>query len=246
MTRLRPLAGGAALAAGLWLLTAAAAAPPDLPKEAYKAAIEADIDTIQKLLNGGMPDKRAVPTIKAQAMILAVYGEATGNAALTAQALKVAEELAKKPADFKAADAAAKELSNPKGGTPPKGPIHTLHRFDLADAMAAFRLGKVGGLNIEADIREGAKKQAADPKAAQLLATRTAVIGEFTVQMPVEKATANPGNKAKWDKLSKEMIAISKEIAEEAGKGGADPKKLGALYRKLDTNCTNCHNDFRD
>jgi hypothetical protein len=245
MTRLRLLAGGAALAAGLWLLTAAAAAPPNLPKEAYKAAIEADIDTIQKLLNGGMPDKRAVPTIKAQAMILAVYGEAVGDAALTSQALKVAEAMSKK--DFKGADAAAKELSAPKAGTPPKGPIHTLHKFDLAEAMAAFRLGKVGGLNIEADIREGAKKGMADPKAAQLLATRTAVIGEFAVQMPTDKATTNAGNKSRWDKLSKEMIAISKDIAEEAGKGAkADPKKLGGLYKKLDANCTNCHNDFRD
>jgi hypothetical protein len=244
MTRLRLLAGGAALATGLWLLTVATAAPPALPKEAYKAAIEADIDTIQKLLNNGAPDKRAVPTIKAQAMILAVYGEATGNAALTSQALKVAEAMAKK--DFKAADAAAKDLSSPKAGTPPKGPIHTLHKFDLAEAMATFRLGKVGGLNIEADIREGAKKGSVDPKAAELLATRTAVIGEFAVQMPTDKATTNPGNKAKWDKLSKEMIAICKEIAEEGGKPKADSKKLGALYKKLDVNCTNCHNDFRD
>ena len=42
----RLLVGGTTLAAGLWLLTAATAAPP-LPKESTKKAIEADIASVQ-------------------------------------------------------------------------------------------------------------------------------------------------------------------------------------------------------
>ena len=52
-------------------------------------------------------------------------------------------------------------------------------------------------------------------------------------------------NKGKWEKLSKEMIDLSKQIAEEA-KGGANQQKLTGLFKRLDANCTNCHNDFRD
>ena len=29
-------------------------------------------------------------------------------------------------------------------------------------------------------------------------------------------------------------------------KKGGDPKKLAGLFKRLDANCTNCHNDFRD
>ena len=243
LTRLRPVAGGTALAAGLCLLAASApAAPPDLPKDSYKRAIEADIASIQKLLNGGMPEKRAANTIKAEAMMLALYGEATGNAALTSQALRVAEAMAKK--DWKGADALAKGLSSPKAGPGPKGPLHEQAKFDLDAAMSPFRLGKVGGLNIEADIRSGAKGNPVKGPEAELLAVRTAAIGAYAAHYPNEKA-ATGANKAKWDKLTKEMIDISKQIAEEA-KGGANQAKLTGLFKRLDATCTNCHNDFRD
>src|SRR5207248_4013435 len=152
LTRLRLVAGGTALAIGLCVLAASApAAPPDLPKDSYKRAIDAEITSIQGLLKGGSPDKRAANTIKAEAMMLALYGEATGNAALTSQALQVAEAAAKK--DWKGADAAAKGLGSPQAGAAPKGPLHEQAKFDLDAAMSPFRLGKVGGLHIEADIR---------------------------------------------------------------------------------------------
>ena len=145
LTRLRLVAGGTALAIGLCVLAASApAAPPDLPKDSYKRAIDAEITSIQGLLKGGSPDKRAANTIKAEAMMLALYGEATGNAALTSQALQVAEAAAKK--DWKGADAAAKGLGSPKAGAAPKGPLHEQAKFDLDAAMSPFRLGKVGSV----------------------------------------------------------------------------------------------------
>jgi hypothetical protein len=243
LTRLRLAAGGATLAAGLWLLASATAAPPDLPKDSYKKAIDAEVAAIQKTLNGGAPDKRAANTIRAQAMLIAVYGEATGNGDLTAQAVKVAEAAAKK--DWMAADKEAKALASPPKGGKVTGPLHQQAKFDLDSSMSPFRLGKVGGLNIEADIRAGAKGGPIDPKAAELLAVRSAAIGSYALHYPNEKATANAGNKSKWEKLSNEMMSISKDIATEAGKGG-DQKKMAGLFKRLDANCTNCHNEFRD
>jgi hypothetical protein len=243
LTRLRLVAGGTALSAGLCLLAASApAAPPDLPKDSYKKAIAADTASIQKLLNGGTPDKRASNTIRAEAMMLALYGEATGNAALTSQALQVAEAAAKK--DWKGADAAAKGLAAPKAGAAPRGPLHEQAKFDLDTAMSPFRLGKVGGLNIEADIRAVAKGGKITGPDAELLAVRTAAIGAYAAHYPNDKGMM-PANKGKWDKLSKEMVDVSKQIAEEA-KGGANQQKLAGLFKRLDANCTNCHNEFRD
>jgi hypothetical protein len=242
LTRFRPAVGGTALAAGLCLLASATAAPPDLPKDSYKKAIDAEIAAIQKTLNGGMPDKRAANTIRAQAMMIAVYGEATKNTDLTAQAVKVAEAAAKK--DWMGADKEAKLLASPPKGGTVKGPLEAQAKFDLDTAMSPFRLGKVGGLNVEADIRSAAKGSPINAKDAELLAVRSAAIGSYAIHYPNEKAN-NPTTKAKWEKLSKEMMNISKDIAEEAGKGG-DQKKLAGLFKKLDANCTNCHNDFRD
>jgi len=243
LTRLRLVAGGTALAIGLCVLAASApAAPPDLPKDSYKRAIDAEITSIQGLLKGGSPDKRAANTIKAEAMMLALYGEATGNAALTSQALQVAEAAAKK--DWKGADAAAKGLGSPKAGAAPKGPLHEQAKFDLDAAMSPFRLGKVGGLNIEADIRAAVKGSPIKGPDAELIAVRSAAIASYAIHYPNDKAMMG-NNKGKWEKLSKEMIDLSKQIAEEA-KGGANQQKLTGLFKRLDANCTNCHNDFRD
>src|SRR5437763_756016 len=58
-TTFRTLAGGTALTAGLWFLTAAAAAPPELSKDTAKAATAADVADLQKKLEeiAAAPDK---------------------------------------------------------------------------------------------------------------------------------------------------------------------------------------------
>jgi hypothetical protein len=245
MRKYRLSAGALALATGLWLLSAASAAPPALSKDSYKKAITADVAYLQDALKGGAPAKGAIRTVKAVAMYLASYGEATGDAALTADALKVAEAMAKK--DFKGAEEAAKGLSSPKGGAKPKGPIHTLAKFELDDVMSPYRPSKTGGLNMEADIRAAIKAGGTiDPKTAELIGIRTGVIADFTLHMPNEKATVKPDNKAKWEKLSKEMGDLGKQLAEEAGKPKADMKAITGILKKLDANCSNCHEPFRD
>ncbi len=251
-TRLRLTAGAAALAAGLWLLSGAAAAPV-LSPDTYKKAAEADVAQLQKHLDhiGANPSdaKRYGPTAKSVAMLLAAYGEATGDAGLKDQALKVAEALAKK--DYAGAGTEAKKLAVKGGGKPlAAGDLHKLHKYDLAEVMSPFRGGKVGGLNIEKDIRDAFKKDGptpVDPKAVEVLAARTAVIGEYTLHFPNEKATANAANKAKWDKWTKDMIGTSQKLIDESAKGKkADEKTIVKMLNTLDGTCRECHNMFRD
>ena len=79
-TPLRMLAGGAALVAGLWLLTDAAAAP-ELPKDTYKKVADADIAQLQKhiahiidnLESNPKEANRYGPTTRGLAMMLAAY-----------------------------------------------------------------------------------------------------------------------------------------------------------------------------
>ena len=106
------------LVVGLWLVTTATPAREPVPAEISGALIDGDIAFLQKGLNkpnGRAPDAAAVPTLKATAMMIALYAQnnfsgpnSDAMAALRAQALKVAEALAKK--DYKAAAREADKL----------------------------------------------------------------------------------------------------------------------------------------
>ena len=210
----------------------------------YKKAVTADIAYLQDALKSGAPAKNAVRTIKGVAMQLAAYGEATGDAALTAQAVKVAEAMGKK--DYAGAEEAAKGLSSPKAGAKPKGPLHTVAKLSLDDVMSSYRPSKNGGMNMEADIRAAVKSGTIDAKTAELIGVRTAVIADYTTHFPNEKATTNKDLQAQWDKWSKEMGELGKQLADEAGKPKPDLKAVVGVVKKLDANCVNCHNKFRD
>ena len=247
-TRSRMTVGSIALLAGACSIAAAAA--PALPAESYKKAAEADIALLKKHIETCDTEptqaKRFAPTAKAVALMIALYGEATGDEALRDGAVKAAEAIAKK--DFKGAAAAAKDLA-PKGTGKPlaAGKLHEKAKFGLEEAMSPFRGSKVGGMNIEKDIRDAMKSGTADPAALQVLAVRTAALGEFTAAFPNDKAKTNKGNEAKWDKWSKDMIDLSKKIDAEAAKGkGADAKEIVKTLKLLDAKCSDCHNEFRD
>ncbi len=249
ITRLRFLVGSIALLAGLCFLAGAGAAPV-LPPETYKKAADADIAQLKEHIKTCDTEptqvKRFAPTAKSLAMILAMYGEATGDTALRDGSLKVAEAIAKK--DFKAAGTAAKDLAaKGTGKALPAGGLAGKAKFGLEEAMSPFRGSKVGGLNIEKDIRDMMKGGAIDPSALQVLAARTAILGEYTIGFPNEKASINAANKAKWEKWSKDMIEVSKKLDAEAGKGkGANNNELVKMLKLLDAKCSDCHNEFRD
>lgn len=253
---IRRLAGGAGVLAGLWLALSAPPSPAKapLPPEVTGSMLESDIAFVIKSLDvpgGKGPEKATVPTIKAAAMIIARYAQnnmagkdADAMAALRAQALKVADAIAKK--DFKAALAEANKLKAPPPSADKKPlKLHEMAKFDLAELMSAYRKGPKG-LNIETDIRAQAKS-VTDVKVAGQLAANTAILGEYTLLMPSEKAAANPANKKKWDGYTNDMIKLANAVADESAKGAkADKAMLKSNISKLDGSCTACHNEFRE
>lgn len=245
-TRIRLAAGALVLAAAVPLLSgpAPAAAPPALPKDSYAKAIKAEVafltDKTDALATDFMKNRGAVRTVKASAAMLSVYAESAKDDALKGQALTVLAAMDKK--DYKAASEAAKGLSSPKGGAAGGAP-----KLTLEDVMSPFRVAKAGGQNIEADIKGAVKEGKVDAAAAEVIGVRSAVIADFTKDMPSDKATTNNTQKMKWARWSTDMANASKELTEEAAKGKtADEKKLVATLKKLDASCVNCHNDFRN
>ncbi len=249
-TRLRAIVGGAALATGLWFLSGAVAAPA-LPAGTLKKAAEADVAQLQKHLETCLSDakeaRRFGPTAKALALMIAMYAEAAGDTALKDGALKAADQIAAK--DYKAASDTVKGLKVTAAGKAlPASGIHSKAGFSLDEAMSPFRTSRVGGLNLEKDIRDYMNaKMPMDTAAVELLAARTAVLGEFSLSMPNDKADINKANKDKWARWSVEMSEISGKISAEAGKGkSANEKELIKLLKALDAKCLDCHNEFRD
>ena len=261
----RVLVGGTALFAGLWFLSAAVAAP-NLPKDSYKKAAEADIEQLQKhlaVINGDPKEaKRYAPTVKSLAMMLAMYAEATGDEALRGQALKVGEASNKLLAEARKAENAegirdasaavaklAKELVVKPGNAPlTPANLQNQNKYELDEVMSPFRGSKVGGLNIDRDLKDMTKKMEAvpiEPAAVELLAARASILGEYMQYFPNGKVN-NAAKMTQWANWSKETVELSKQLAEESSKGKkADGVKLQGLLKRLEDNCAACHAEFR-
>jgi cytochrome c556 len=246
---IRRLAGGAGLFAAAWLIATStettAADTVALPAGVTQKTISADIAFLQKGLSK-MPQKREVPTLKAVAMLLALQGQNHISdpkmAALRDQALKVGAAIAQK--NYTAAKAEADKLANPPAATS-KGPIKLAeqNKFDLAELMSLFRNERVGGLNIEKDIRAQAKK-VTDADAAGVIGARCADAAVYALHLPPSDAVG--AKKKQWDDWCNEMKKLGEESAAEAGKGAsADKAGLAKKFSALDANCTACHNVFR-
>jgi hypothetical protein len=250
-TQLRVLVGGTALVAGIAFLAGANAAPPALSKDTYKKVAEADIAQLQKTLATCEMDassaKRFGPTAKSLAMMVATYGEITGDKSLKDQAMKVVDSIVAKK--FDAASTAAKGLAVKPGAAPlaPSG-LAKAGKYSLDEVMSPFRGGKVGGVNIESDIRAlRDKKLTVVPADVEVLAARTAILLDYALTMPNDKASTNKANTADWEKMSKDSIDLAKKISDEAAKGKtANSDEIVKMIKSLDAKCVNCHNKFRD
>ena len=245
---------GSVLAAGLWFIAASASAGvPDLPKDSYKKAAAADLAFLKMRLAELAPkdkvlDGQLKPALGA-AMLLAAYADVIDDPTLKAEALKVAEALTKK--DIKGGLEIAKKMTiKPGAGGKAGGDMPKLAKYELTEIMSPYRGKSVGGYNIDRDIKDMVKTMnptKIDPAELEVLAVRTAVISEYAIHFPNDKASVKADNKAKWVKWSKESVDLSKQIAAEASKGAkADEKKLRMLLTNLNARCTDCHNAFRD
>ena len=241
--------------------------------EADIALMKQQLDWIEKNWDDANA-KAAARTVKTVAVMLVTNAETTGDAALRDQALKIAESTGKladavkpRPAmrvekavkdEAKALAALAAKLEFKPGAAPlkPTEP-HKMKDFDLEHVMTPFRPGmdpdggNRGGANIEKDIRDMVAKDRpplkVDPAAVEILAARTALIGEFAIHYPNEKAKVNAANTKEWNELSKATIELSQKIAAEAGKGkGANDKEIVKMLDQLNGKCYKCHSVYRD
>jgi hypothetical protein len=239
---IRRLTASAGLLAAAWLSVAptGSAADTKLPPDVANGLIEREIAYLQKEL-AKTPEKRAVPTLKTTAMLIALHAQNSGQGELRDQALKVAEALTKK--DYAGAKTTVAGLKPGAAGKADAIALHEKHNFDLAELMSVYRNSTVGGRNMEKDIRTQAKK-VTDPKLLADLGARIVLVSHYTLKMPAEKASANAANKKKWDGYSNDTEKLAAEIATEAAKG--DGAGLAKKLKALDASCTACHNEFRD
>ena len=233
---------GVALAA--WLSTAS----EPLPASVTDKLIDGDITYLQKQLDKAAPEKRALPTIKATALFLAVYAQdnlsgAKGDqmAGLRAESIKLADAVAKK--DYAGAKTLAGGLKAATGGDKKAIELHKQAKISLDEVMSAFRKGTVGGRNIEADLKAQAKSLT-DVGLAAEIGGRSAAIAVLSEKLP---PTGTTGMKlTQWNDWIKEMKELGSGLATEGGKADADKKKISTMLNKLDKNCTDCHKVFRD
>lgn len=229
----------AALVAAVGVAFAPTATPADLPKDALKVSVPADVAALQKKLEelAAMSKPGTARTARALALILIDTADEPTKAA----AAKVFAGLDLKKKDFAAGIAAGKELASPAGKFDPKA---IDGKFDLHEVMQPFALARSGGLNIEKDIRDFIKAGKVEAKDAIQIGARSAALATYTTKLPTDKATTNPAMKAKWERWSADMAKAGKELCETAGKN--DAKAMIAALKKLDASCSNCHNDFRN
>ncbi|MFO0936019.1 MAG: cytochrome c [Gemmataceae bacterium] len=227
----------------------AASAKEALPSSLTEKLIKGDIAYLEKQLDKSTPEKRALPTVRATALMLATYAQdnlkgdnADRMAGLRAAAIKVAEAVDKK--DYAGAKTLVATLKDAKGGDKAPIELHKQAKISIEAVMSAFRKGTVGGRNIEADLKAQAKSLT-DVGLAAEIGGRTAAIALLSENLPPAMAT---GAKAKqWTDWSKEMNELGTSLAKEAEKGSAaDKKAISTLLNKLEKNCVDCHKIFRD
>jgi cytochrome c556 len=255
---------GAALLAGLVAGTAAADPKaglwrPVLSDAEFAAMVAADAKTITDVLGKGKPDKKGVSKAKAAALMVVAYAQgamakdgakAAELAALRDRAMAVAQAI--KDDKF---DEAKKLAAGLKAGgvTDPAAktdPVDVTKLFDLEELMSQFKPADKGGVSLEKNLtkfwnkRGSAPFTAAEVKELVPLLQRTAVMAQVTEAM-TPAADEGKKTKAAWVKWSKEMGELAEEATKQARAEKQDGKALRATLKKLEGNCTACHNVFR-
>jgi hypothetical protein len=202
-------------------------------------------------------DKKMASKARSIAIMIAVYSQdealrngpdAQAMAGLRDTALK----LAKAVADGKLDDAKKLAAEITSAGKPDSGaktgpvPIHA--DFDIETLMQNFKPERGGGLEWEKKLQTLVNKRAAYTKSDYdtlvPLLYRIAAIAQ-----PTEAFAPEPMGKKtpeEWIKLSREMGTEAVAAADLARKQKPDDKMVKAALKRLDANCTNCHDKFRD
>ena len=243
----RTFVGAAVLLLGMGFLavrTQPAAVAADVSADELKMLISHDAKFIQTALAGGKPDKKAINTIKSSAMMIAAYAQDAKLITVRNDALALAAAMAKR--DYKTAAGLADKLSAAGAKPDPamkKVTLAGMHKFDLNELMSQFRPGDRGGLNVEKDIKEGAKK-GLPAQQAYAIANRVQVIADYTDQMLPEDLGGAKKTKPNWLRFNKDMRSAATDLAAAAKANNA--AKIKSALDKLDRSCVACHDVFRE
>ena len=238
--------------------TAADSKDSVLPDSDYRKLVDYEYKVLQeafKDLKAGS-DKKAhreqVRKARAAAAMIATCAQlnlegAEGQQRATVRdaALAVADALGKdKVAEAeKKAEGLLDLKADPKAKTAPVK-IFDAH-LDLEELMSQFRQKAQGGLGIEKMLLDmGTNKKKTIPPAQmsdQLLVTcyQMAVIAELTKEHTPKK---NPKN---WGVLTADFKKYSLELADAIKAKEKDGKAAFATLNKLNSSCTQCHDEYR-
>jgi cytochrome c556 len=227
-----------------------------LPEGEFSKLVTAEAKVVSDAIGKGLADKKMATKAKVSALMIAAYAQSAmlGNAAKGPQlaALRDKAVAASKAAADGNADEARKlaaELTPTAGGTGKAEPVDLSKHLDLADLMTQFKPERGGGKELEKKLKAlSAKRAALTPAEVQdavSLAYQSAIIAQFTEVMGPD---ADMGNKKKadWIKMSQEMGTLGVEAAKTASASRPDDKAVKAALKRLDDNCTKCHQVFRD
>ena len=240
--------GAVALLCGILFVASSPSQAGDVPDEILKSIIEADVKRVNEMVEkyNTTPDKKMPIQIKSSSLMIAAYAQnsITGKdaaadkkwAGVRDQAIKVAESFANK----KSKEAVAIDLSKGEGDPKPVK-IHTMAKMDIDILMAQFKKSTAEGLNMEADIKEGANKGAKVD--ATLIAGRALVTADFLAELTPTGGFDAKKTKKDWDRTTGQMKTAARDILAAKGKDG---KTLTIALKKLDGACTACHNIFKE
>lgn len=221
--------------------------------------VASDAKTIVDALSKGKPDKKAVTKAKAAALMIVAYAQgamakegakAAELAALRDKAMAIGQAI--KDDKFDEAKKLAADLK-PTGSAvvaAKTDPVAVDKLFDLQELMSQFKPEDKGGVSLEKNLtkfwnkRGSAPFSAAEVKELVPLLQRTAVMAQVSEAM-TPAADEGKKTKAAWVKWSKEMGDFAEEAAKQARAEKQDGKALRATLKKLEGNCTACHNVFR-
>jgi hypothetical protein len=232
---------------------------PVLPEDMFTRLVTEDAKTISDSLAKakGAEAKKMTIKAKAAALMIAVYAQdemlrpganAQAMAGLRDEAVKVIKALS--GGKTAQAQQLAGELK-PTGKAEPGAkttPLPLQDNTEIDIVMQQFKPELGGGLALEKKLLSYVNKRSAYTPAEYQqmvpLLYRIAAIAQPTealVPAPMGKKTP-----AQWTKFSEEMGHLALQAAQVAKKAKPDDKEVKAALKKLEANCTACHNVFRD
>ncbi len=229
-----------------------------IPDNEFKTLVGQDAKHIQAMIElggkGGTANiSKASRAIKASSIMLAAYAQSRMKGGAADAQLATLRDTALKIAaagkNFKTAAPLAKTLAydmtaaakaNSKKMT--YANMVSAASAEMDDLMFQFKKTTIGGLGIEAEIKEQCKKSTLTAEQVKAIGQRVLIVADYCdVMVPAVGFNAkNP--KANWDGFNADMKKAATELVAAADKKGPALQKA---FDKLDRSCVACHDKFK-